>query len=156
MSVLRDPELKKLLLGLQHVGFVVDDLDQALTQWQRLYGLDPASIRRLPPAGADLSQVPARFALFSLAGQEIELIEPRGEPYLGLMRALKSGQAGINHLAWRVSDIEAALNTLAKLGVTPGYVTPAGTVQFGNKKLVYLDPATTDGHLIELIEIADA
>ncbi|MFT6287754.1 MAG: catechol 2,3-dioxygenase-like lactoylglutathione lyase family enzyme [Alcanivorax sp.] len=65
---------------------------------------------------------------------------------------MPSGGAGINHVAWRVSDIEAALVSLLARGIRPGHVTPDGVVTIGKKKMVYLDPDTTDGLIIELIE----
>ncbi len=65
---------------------------------------------------------------------------------------MPSGGAGINHVAWRVDDIDAAVALLAERGVRPGHVTPGGVMTIGPKKMVYLDPATTGGLVIELIE----
>ena len=65
------------------------------------------------------------------------------------------GAGGINHLAWRVSDIELAVARLADRGIAPGYVTPDGIVQIGAKRMVYLDPATTGGLLVELLQYPD-
>ena len=65
---------------------------------------------------------------------------------------MPSGSAGINHMAWRVDDINAAVRLLASCNIHPGHVTPEGVVAIGAKKMVYLDPATTGGLVIELIE----
>ena len=65
---------------------------------------------------------------------------------------MPSGGAGINHVAWRVRDIEGAVARLAGQGIYPGHVTPGGIVAIGAKKMVYLDPATTGGLVIELIQ----
>ncbi len=68
-----------------------------------------------------------------------------------------SGGAGINHVAWRVSDIDAAMEVLAGQGIRPGYVTPQGVMTIGPRRMVYLDPETTGGLMIELLEYpADA
>jgi hypothetical protein len=64
-----------------------------------------------------------------------------------------SGGAGINHIAWRVKALDTVMTMLAAQGIKPGHVTPGGPVRFGSKALVYLDPATTGGALVELIEI---
>ena len=70
---------------------------------------------------------------------------------------MPSGGAGINHVAWRVKDIDEAVACLAVEGIFPGHVTPDGVVRIGEKKMVYLDPDTTGGLVIELIEyLADA
>ena len=65
---------------------------------------------------------------------------------------MPSGGAGINHVAWQVDDIEAAVAHLEAAGIYPGHVTPDGIVAIGDKKMVYLDPATTGGLVLELIE----
>ncbi|MCC5825015.1 VOC family protein [Alkalimonas sp.] len=145
-------KLQHYLLGLQHVGFVVADLEQALLDWQRIYGLSPQQIRR--PEGLPMN-APVQFAFIDLAGQEFELMQPLAEPFLSLLLGLKSGQAGINHLAWRVRDLSSALATLEQQGIHAGYVTADGPVQYGTKRMLYLDPATTAGQLIELIELID-
>lgn len=150
MDALLTKKLQHCLLGLQHLGFVVPDLEQALADWQQLYGLTEAQFRR--PAGVP-ADAPVRFAFIEIAGQEFELMQPVAEPYLSLLNGLKSGEGGINHLAWRVRDLAEAQQLLQQQGVRPGYVTPDGPVCFGRKKMLYLDPATTGGQLIELIEM---
>lgn len=150
MSIQLTRELQHCLLGLQHLGFVVADLEQALADWKRLYGLTETQISR--PAGVP-AEAPVRFAFIEISGQEFELMQPVAEPYLSLLNGLKSGQGGINHIAWRVRDLEEAQQLLQRQGVHPGYVTPDGPVCFGGKKMLYLDPATTGGQLIELIEV---
>lgn len=142
--------LQDCLLGLQHVGYVVDHLEQALADWQRLYGLSSDQITR--PEGVP-DDAPVRFAFITMAGQEFELMQPVAEPFIGLLHGMKSGQGGINHLAWRVRDMAEAQQLLQEQGIHPGYVTADGPVCFGNKKTLYLDPATTGGLLVELIEV---
>jgi catechol 2,3-dioxygenase-like lactoylglutathione lyase family enzyme len=88
---------------------------------------------------------------------EFELIEPCSEQFRTLLLGMPSGGAGINHVAWRVDDIEAAVALLATNGIRPGHVTPDGIIAIGPKKMVYLDTATTGGLVIELLEYgADA
>ena len=144
--------LENHLLGLQHVGFVVPDLEAALADLGRLYGIDAAHIRRVPEGDVE---APARFAFVTLAGAEFELIEPRSDAQKALLLAAPSGGAGINHVAWRVRDLDGALARLAERGIVPGYVTPDGPVVLPGKRMVYLDPDSTGGHFVELIEHAE-
>ena len=67
-----------------------------------------------------------------------------------------TGGAGINHVAWRVSDIEAAVKRLAGQRIRPGHVTPDGVIDTGRSKIVYMNPDDTDGILIELVELSDS
>jgi methylmalonyl-CoA/ethylmalonyl-CoA epimerase len=137
------------IIGVAHVGFVVADLELALDNFRRLYGLKESAIRREPAEGAEAL---TRFAFFQIGGQEFELIEPCSEEFRKVLLGMPSGGGGINHVAWLVTDIEGALECLAQVGIYPGHVTPDGVVNIGAKKMVYLDPGTTGGLVVELIE----
>jgi methylmalonyl-CoA/ethylmalonyl-CoA epimerase len=141
--------LSEHIIALQHVGHIVADLDVAIASYCRLYGLAEESVRRIPDQGKDTL---TRFAFLDVAGTEFELIEPVSEAFKSLLFGVPSGGGGINHLAWRVRKLDQALAGLAKSGITVGFVTPNGPVNLPDKRMVYLDPATTDGILIELLE----
>lgn len=142
--------LQDYILGIQHVGHVVSDLHAAVADFEALYGIDVNTVRWEPPAGVDS---PSRFAFVTVAGTEFELIEAREPQMRAQIEKYPSGGAGINHIAWRVKELDTVMAMLAEQGVKPGHVTPGGPVRFGSKALVYLDPATTGGALVELIEI---
>lgn len=137
------------ITGLQHIGCVVGDLQASIDSFRRLYGLEDSAIRVLPDQGAETQ---ARFAFIRLAGTEFELIEPVSGEQKAMLLAAPSGGGGINHVAWSVRDLDGALEGLAKAGIMPGYVTPGGPVTLPSSRMVYLDPATTGGLLVELIE----
>ena len=143
--------LKDYIIGLKHVGHIVADLDDAVRGFCAVYGIDPATVRYEPQDG----DAATRFAFVTVGDTEFELIQPVGEPFLTQLANSPSGGAGINHVAWRVSNIDACMSLLADKGIGPGHVTPDGIVAFSNRRLVYLDPGDTGGMLIELIEIAD-
>ena len=141
--------LKDYIQAAAHVGFVVPDLEVAVANACRVYGLRDEDITYVPAAGEPAA---TRFAFFSVGGLEFELIEPCSAEFKDLLLEMPSGGAGINHVAWRVRDIEGAVALLAGQGIYPGHVTPGGIVAIGAKKMVYLDPATTGGLVIELIQ----
>lgn len=143
------PLLKDFLVETAHLGFVVADLDAAVKEAARLYGFAESEVEFFP---AKSEPAPTRFAFFTVAGMTFEYIQPVDKHFSQLLFAAPSGGAGINHIAWVVSDIYAAVSALAERGIKPGYVTPDGVVNTGRKLMVYLDPATTGGQLIELIE----
>ena len=141
--------LQDYILAHAHVGFVVEDLDAAVAEAVRVYGIDPKTVDYQPAPGEDAA---TRFAFFSVAGQLFEYIEPVDEEFRKLLLGTASGGGGINHLAWNVRDLPGALARLAEQGITPGHVTPDGMITMGLRRMVYLDPATTGGLLIELLE----
>jgi catechol 2,3-dioxygenase-like lactoylglutathione lyase family enzyme len=142
--------LRDHIIGPAHVGFIVPDMQAALQQFKRLYGLADADIKLQPPLGETAA---TRFAFFNIAGLEFELIEPVSDEFKRTLLEMPSGGAGINHVAWQVDDIVAAVALLARQGINPGHVTPQGIVDVGAKKMVYLNPADTGGLIVELIEI---
>lgn len=141
--------LKDHIIGLAHVGFIVPSLEDAMANACRVYGLAPADFSCQPPPGEEAS---TRFAFFRVGDLQFELIEPRSAHFREVLLGMPSGGAGINHVAWRVDDIEAAVAVLGRNGIRPGHVTPEGIVTIGARKMVYLDLATTGGLVIELIE----
>ena len=145
--------LGDLILGPAHVGHVVADLEAALADARALYGFAADDVRYEPAPGVD---APTRFAFFTVGGLQFEYIQPVDEQFRAQLFSAPSGGGGINHVAWRVSDIETAIERLGQQGIVPGYVTPDGIVTIGEKKMVYLDPASTGGLLVELLEYPDA
>ena len=141
--------LQDYIVAAVHVGFVVPDLEQAVDNAARVYGLDAGDFRYEPPPGVE---APTRFAFFTVGGLEFEYIEPTAEPFRTMLLDAPSGGAGINHVAWQVSDIDGAVAALSEQGIRPGHVTPGGVISIGSRRMVYLDPATTGGLVIELLE----
>lgn len=141
--------LKSYILGPAHVGFVVENMTSAINHASVLYGLSEEDIHYEPAPGVAAS---TRFAFFSVGDLAFEYIEPCDETFRAKLFAVPSGGGGINHIAWKVTDIHGALSALARHNVVPGYVTPDGVIRIGHKLMVYLDPTTTGGLLVELIE----
>ena len=143
--------LADYITGLQHVGHIVDDIDEAVARFRRVYGVGEEAIRRVPEDRNTAAET--LFAFVTVGDTEFELIQPVSEQFREILLATPSGGSGINHVAWRVSDIEACVELLEQQGIRPGHVTPDGIVSFADRKLVYLDAGDTEGLLIELIEI---
>ena len=61
----------------------------------------------------------------------------------GICMAIRLGQAGFD---------DVTMLELEKKGFRLGYITKQGIFDNGRSKVAYLEPADTDGHLIELVE----
>lgn len=142
--------LAQHILGLAHIGFIVEDLQLAIDEFVRVYGIDDAAINVQPPFEDEAT---TRFAFIDVAGVEFELIEPISDHFKAVLLAIPSGGAGINHVAYRVDNLEKVGALLTTRGIRPGHVTPDGIVDFGPKKMLYLNPEDTGGLVIELIEV---
>ena len=142
--------LKDFIIGLAHVGHIVEDMDAALANFKRVYGVSDDDIRIPPDPPGELQ---TKFAFVTVQGVEFELIEPVSTFFKKLLWEMPSGLAGINHVAYLVDDIDVAAEMLARQNIQAGHVTPQGVVDFGPKKIMYLDPQDTGGLVIELIEL---
>lgn len=141
--------LQDLILGLQHVGYIIGDTAESVAHFRKTYALSDDQIDIRPPLDEPSD---CRFTFIKVCGAEFELIEPISEPF---KKMLGGERPGINHVAWKVSDIDAAVARMAEQGVRPGHVTPDGVAQTSSSRLVYFNPEDTGGMLVELLEFPE-
>lgn len=141
--------LKNRLIGLMHIGHVVESIEESIATFRRVYSLGDDDIRLLP----EFEGAPTRFAFVRVGPVEFELIEPLSDEFRAILLGVKSGEGGINHVAYRVDDIDKALADLQAINIRPGYVTPGGVIDTGRTRIAYLNPDDTGALLIELVEV---
>jgi len=127
--------------SLDHIGFVVENLDEALRRFKALFGLDPDYVKEKKEMGL-------KSAGLSFANLDVELIEftdPDGE-----IAGLLGARPGINHLGVKVADIELAQPRLAEAGMSlaPGFPRAGSRGQ-----IAFNSPAGAAGLLFELLQI---
>lgn len=139
--------ISKGVTRLRHVGYFVEDMDESLNMFKRLFDLGDEDIRVMTAEETGGTGV---FGFVSLGGVELELIQLISED----IKAMTDDPSpGINHVAFQVDDIEAVVADMEKKGFHLGYITKDGIFDTGKSKVAYLDPQETDGHLIELVEV---
>lgn len=138
-------------LTIDHIGIVVPDLGAAIAFYRDAMGCAIGATVLLEEHDIEVSFV-------EFANARIELIAPLGRrtPPRSLLGAHTSGdflarspQGGLHHVCYLVPDLSAAVTRLARLGVMP---LGSGRPEIGasGKSIIFLDPATTGGTLIEL------
>lgn len=131
-----------LLVGIDHVGFAVNDLDVAIERWERTFGftLDHRE------TNAEQGVEEAMMAVGD--GTHIQLLAPLSpESTIGKYLA-KSGE-GIQQIAFRVTDIVAASEALTRAGVRLIYEAPK--VGTAGALINFVHPKDTGGVLVELV-----
>lgn len=126
---------------IDHVAVCVADLDEALTKYSEVLGLEP-SVREL------VASQKTEAALLPIGETSLELISPKGNE--GLEKFLAKRGPGLHHIAVEVEGIEDALKTLKALGVPLVDETPRKGAR--GHKVAFLHPKATGGLLIELVE----
>lgn len=130
------------LMKVDHIGVAVEKLDAALAVYTGLLGLELHGTEVV-------EEQKVRTAFLPLGESEIELLEstdPEGP--IGKFIAAK-GQ-GMQHIAFRVEDIDAALAELKEKGVR--LIDEKPRYGAGGARIAFLHPKATGGVLVELCE----
>jgi len=129
-----------LLKELLHIGIVVDDLEPAIAQLERLVGV---------PAGDRWqSDVGVRVAFFEVAGTRIELVEYTG-PIVERFGPAMARRDGVHHLCFRVDDLGRALADVTRRGFS---IVPGFPVDGAHGRIAFLEPEPATGLIVELCE----
>lgn len=132
----------KTSMTLDHVGIAVRSIDAAARQYGAAFGLRIAERYELPLEGVRLAFLPSGPVL-------VELLEPIGDAG-SIAKFLATRGPGLHHIAFRVSDIKAALHEASAAGCTP--VDPAPRPGARGNMIAFLHPSTVGGVLIELVQ----
>ena len=130
------------LLGIDHVGIAVADLDAAIEYHCTTFGM------RLTHREENLEQGVAE-AMLSVGEDTIQLLAPL-TPESPIAAFLDRRGPGMQQLAYRVRDVRAASATLRARGVRVLYDEPR--VGTSGTLINFVHPASTGGVLIELVE----
>lgn len=86
--------LKYFITGLAHI---VEDMDVALANFNRVYGVTDTDIRIPPCLPGELQ---SKLACLTVQDTGFELIEPVSYFFKQLLLAMPSGMVGLNHTAY--------------------------------------------------------
>jgi methylmalonyl-CoA/ethylmalonyl-CoA epimerase len=95
--------------GIHHLGVAVEDLDTALSTYERLFGAALEHRATVPAQGV-------RAAAVRVGSGRVELLEPLGED-TPVGRFLAKRGPGMHHVAYEVDDVAEALAGLSGAGV---------------------------------------
>jgi methylmalonyl-CoA epimerase len=126
---------------VDHVSFVVEDLDEALRFYVDTLGL--------PVVKREESELHGVKAAFLRAGDVmVEVIEPLSEG--PLMDFLRKRGPGFHHLAFEVPDLPGALGVVSDAGYRVIDPEPKPGIEGG--RISFLHPKDTFGAMIELCD----
>ena len=91
-------------LGIHHLGVAVEDLDEALDTYERLFGAELEHRERVPDQGVEAAAL--------LVGQgRVELLASLGEE-TPVGKFLANRGPGMHHVAYEVADLRSELERL--------------------------------------------
>lgn len=100
-----------------------------------------------------LGEHSVRLAMLPIGESAIELLEPQGDTG-GTADWIRERGEGFFHICLEVDDIDAALDELRGKGVKLRDEVPRHG--HGGHRIAFLDPVSTGGILIELVEMVGA
>ena len=130
-----------LLIGIDHVGIAVADLDEALATYQRLFGARVELRGRMDDQGVEA-------AYLRIGDGRVELVSALGED-TPVGRFLAKRGPGMHHVAYQVADVAAALRSLRAEGVE--VIDPEPRPGLGGHEVSFVHPDSVHGVLVEVI-----
>jgi methylmalonyl-CoA epimerase len=130
---------------IDHVGVAVEDLDAAIALHEQTYGLALAHREVVEEQGVEA-------VLLDVGASHVELLRPL-QPDTAVGRFLASRGPGLHHVAYRVGDIDAALDALRDRGVQLIDETPRAGIR--DSRVAFVHPRSTGGVLTEIVQPAE-
>jgi methylmalonyl-CoA/ethylmalonyl-CoA epimerase len=127
---------------VDHLGFAVQDIDEAVDFYSRTFGVSEWERIAMPERYMDA-------AVACIGDTLIELITPTSED-AAFAKYLREHGPSIHHVAYRVDDIVSALAELQAQGVR--LVDAEPRLGLHNTLVAFLHPKSTMGVLIELVQ----
>lgn len=130
------------VLCVDHIGIAVKSITDSARLYTEVLGLKMTGIE-------EVEQQKVRTAFIPTGEAEIELLETTA-PDGPIGKFIEKNGEGIQHIALRVDDIEAALKELKDQGVRLIDETPRYGA--GQAKIAFIHPKATGGVLLELCQ----
>ena len=133
-------------LPLDHVAIAVEDIDAVVHLFEAVTGQHGSRKERVDAQGVEL-------CFIGTGDGKLELLQPlAADTPVG--RFLEKRGPGLHHVAYRVTDIEATLRSLAAQGFELIDREPRPGAH--GHRVAFLHPRSTGGVLVELVEPSPA
>jgi methylmalonyl-CoA/ethylmalonyl-CoA epimerase len=130
------------IIKIDHLGIAVKSIEAGKQFWTNVLGL--------PFEGVEtVSEQKVTTAFFPVGESEVELLESTA-PDGPIANYIEKRGEGIQHIAFRVENIEAALDELKAKGVR--LIDEKPRLGAGGAKIAFLHPKSTNGVLVELCQ----
>jgi methylmalonyl-CoA epimerase len=132
----------RLLDDIDHVGIATEDLQAAVEQYRRTFGIEPAHREVVEEQGVE-------EVLFRVGTSYIQLLGALG-PETPVGKFLSRRGPGVHHVGYRVEDLHAVLDRLKERGVTLVDQEPRRGSR--GTSVAFAHPKGFGGVLIELVQ----
>ena len=127
--------------SVHHVAFAVQDLDEAVGTYQRLFGAEVERRGRMEDQGVEA-------AYLRVGSDRVELMSALAED-TPVGRFLAKRGPGMHHVAYEVPDVAAAVGELAAAGAD--VIDPEPRTGLDGHDVSFVHPDSVHGVLVEVI-----
>lgn len=127
---------------IDHIGVAVKNLEESLKFYQETLGLDLQGIEIV-------EEQKVKVAFLPIGDTEIELLESTDENG-PIAKYIANKGEGVQHIAYRVNDIEKAIADMLVKGVR--MIDEKPRYGAGGAKIAFCHPKSTNGVLVELCQ----
>ena len=130
------------ILKIDHLGIAVNSIDEGKKFWSDVLGLSFEGTETV-------AEQKVTTAFFPVSESEVELLESTAPDGPVAKYIEKKGQ-GIQHVAFRVENVEAAIEELKQKGIR--LIDEKPRKGAGGALIAFLHPKSTSGVLVELCQ----
>ncbi len=134
-----------MLTSIDHIGVAVNSIEESLAVYRDTLGMPLVHRETVAEQGVDA-------ALLDVGDGHIELLAPLGDD-TAVGKFLARRGPGLHHVAYRVSDVGAALQALRSAGVRLIDEQPRTGIR--GSRVAFLHPSSTGGVLTEIVQPAE-
>lgn len=127
---------------IDHIGIAVANLDEAVKLYTEVLGLEVHGTETV-------EEQKVKVAFLPIGDTEVELLEST-DPDGPIAKFIEAKGQGVQHIAFRVSNINEALAVMKEKGMR--LIDEKPRYGAGGAKIAFLHPKSTNGVLIELCE----
>jgi len=129
-----------MLDKLSHIGIAVRDIEEALTLYRDILGMELKE-------ATDVPERSLKIAFLEVGRTRIELLEGTS-PDSTISKFVEKRGEGIHHLCFNVSSIDEALNSLSDRGIR--LIDSEARIGAEGNPVAFIHPLSTGRVLIEL------
>ncbi len=127
---------------VDHIGIAVSNLDESVKFYSEILGLALHGTEVV-------EEQKVKVAFLPVGDTEVELLEATS-PESPIAKFIEAKGQGVQHIAFRVENIEAALEEMKAKGIR--LIDEKPRYGAGGARIAFLHPKSTNGVLIELCE----
>lgn len=126
---------------IDHIGIIVEDMDRALSLFERLLGVQPMALKELHEVGLKIAQIKTENV-------DIELIQYTTKEE-GFAQKVMGSKPGVNHISVLVDDVDRSSKRFEETGAKLMGGFPR---QGSHGRVAFFQPESTEGILLEISE----